>query len=76
MGINKVEGLLELVGHEFWVWPCLGGGTISLKFRQFKSAVCDAFGMIFALGVHEGCGLLCGVLGHWGYLIWPFGLFG
>ena len=35
------------MGHEFWVWPCLGGGTGSLKFRQFKSAVCDAFGVIF-----------------------------
>ena len=47
--INKVEGWLDLVGHEFWVWPCLGGGTASLKLRQFKSAVCDAFGVIFAL---------------------------
>ena len=26
------------------------GGTASLKFRQFKSAVCDAFG-VFSLGV-------------------------
>ena len=51
LGINKVEGWLDLVGHEFWVWPCLGGGTASLKFRQFKSAVCDAFGVIiFVLG--------------------------
>ena len=38
------------MGHEFWVWPCLGGVTVSLKFRQFKSAVCDAFGVIFVLG--------------------------
>ena len=35
------------MGHTFWVWPCLGGGTTSLKFRQFKSAVCDAFGVIY-----------------------------
>ena len=52
------------MGHEFWAWPCLGGGTASLKFRQFKSAVCDAFGMIFVFGVCEGCGLFCGVSGH------------
>ena len=38
------------MGHEFWVWPCLGGGTASLKFRQFKSGVCDAFGVIFRFG--------------------------
>ena len=29
------------------MWPCLGEGTASLKFRQFKSAVCDAFGVVF-----------------------------
>ena len=52
------------MGHEFRVWPCLGGGTASLKFRQFRSAVCDAFGVIFVLGVFWGCSLLCGVLGH------------
>ena len=52
------------MGHELWVWPCLGGGTASLKFRQFKSAVCDAFGVIFVLGACEGCGLFCGVSGH------------
>ena len=38
------------MGHEFWVWPCLGGGTASVKFRQFKSAVCDAFGVFFCFG--------------------------
>ena len=52
------------MGHEFWVWPCLGGGTASLKFRQFKSAVCDAFGVIFCFGGLWGCSLLCGVSGH------------
>ena len=46
------------------MWPCLGGGTASLKFRQFKSAVRDALGVIFVLGVCEGCGLFCGVSGH------------
>ena len=61
MGINKVEGWLDLVGHEFWVWPCLGGGTASLKFRQFKSAVCDAFGVIFVFG-----GPVRGVVCLWG----------
>ena len=52
------------MGHEFRVWLCLGGGTASLKFRQFKSTVCDAFGVIFILEVHGGCSLLCGMLGH------------
>ena len=64
LGINKVGGWLDLVGHEFRVWLCLGGGTASLKFRQFKSAVCDAFGVIFILEVCGGVVLLCGVLGH------------
>ena len=51
------------MGHEFWVWPCLGWGTASLKFRQFKSAVCDAFGVVFVLGACEGCGLFVGCQG-------------
>ena len=46
---NKVRGWPDLVGHEFWVWSTLVGGTASLKFRQFKSAVCDAFGVILFL---------------------------
>ena len=46
LGINKVGGWLDLVGHKFWVWFTLGVGTASLKFRQFKSAVCDAFRVI------------------------------
>ena len=54
------------MGHEFWVWPCLGGGTASLKFRQFKSAVCDAFGVVFCFGWPVGV-VVClwgvGVLG-------------
>ena len=36
------------------MWPCFGGGTASLKFRQFKSAVFDAFGVIFVLEVCGG----------------------
>ena len=53
------------MGHEFWMWPYLGGGTASLKFRQFESAVCDAFGVIFIFfGSLRGCSLLCGVSGH------------
>ena len=40
---NKVVSWPDLVGHEFWVWSSLGASTVSLKFRQFKSAVCDAF---------------------------------
>ena len=74
------------MGHEFWVWPCLGGGTASLKFRQFKSAVCDAFGVVFCFGGLWG-GVVClvGCLGirvtcfgplgclidGWGLVIWP-----
>ena len=53
--------------YEFWVWPCLGGGTASLKFRQFKSVVCDAFGVILCFGGFVGgggCSLLCRMLGH------------
>ena len=52
---NKVGGWLDLVGHEFWVWSTLDGGTASLKFRQFKSAVCDAFGVILFLRSLLGC---------------------
>ena len=63
LGINKIEGWLDLVGCELWVWPCLGGGTASLKFRQFKSAVCDAFGVIFVLG---------GLWGVW-FVLWGVG---
>ena len=70
------------MGHEFRVWLCLGGGIASLKFRQFKSAVCDAFGVVFILEVH-GCVWFAswdvGVLGllalvfcvvGWGLVIW------
>ena len=46
---SKVGGWLNLVGHEFWVWASLGRGTVSLKFTQFISAVCDAFGVILFL---------------------------
>ena len=36
-------------------------GTASLKFRQFNSAVCDAFGVFwFWGGVSMGCSLLGG----------------
>ena len=72
------------MGHEFWVWPCLGGGTANLKFRQFKSAVCDAFGVIFVLevcggvvclvgcwGIRVTCfGILCCLIDGWGLVIW------
>ena len=72
------------MGHEFWVWPCLGGGTASLKFSQFKSAVCDAFGVISVLevcggvvclmgcrGIRVTCvGLLCCLIDGWGLVIW------
>ena len=86
LGINKVEGWLDLVEHEFWVWPCLGRGTASLKLRQFKSAVCDAFGVIFVLGGPvRGVVCLWGVealellalnllgclINGWGFVIWP-----
>ena len=43
------------------MWPYLCGGTASLKFRQFNSAVCDTFGVFWFLGgVCMGCGLLGG----------------
>ena len=69
MEISKVEGWLGPMGYEFWVWPYWGGVTASLKFRQFKSAVCDAFGVILCFGGLRGCSLLCRVLGHWSYLL-------
>ena len=60
-------------------------GAASLRFRQFKSAVCDAFGVIFVLGACEGCSLFMGCQGirvtcfglfgclidGWGLVIWP-----
>ena len=63
MGISKVEDWLGPMGYEFLVWPYLGGGTASLKFRQFKSAVCDAFGVILCFGGFAG-GVACFV-GCW-----------
>ena len=63
------------MGHEIWVWPCLDGGTASLKFRQFKSAVCDAFGVVFCFGwLVVGVVCLWGV-GALGLLALAFGLF-
>ena len=57
LGLGKVSGWYDWEKLEFWVWPYLCGGTASLKFRQFKSAVCDAFG-VFCLGwVCVGCAL-------------------
>ena len=42
----------------------LCGGTASLKFRQFNSAVCDAFGVFLVLfGFVGGCGLFGGCRG-------------
>ena len=31
------------------MWTNLCGGTANLKFRQFNSAVCDAFGVIWVV---------------------------
>ena len=43
------------------MWPYLCEGTASLKFRQFNSAVCDAFGNSFLFyGVCGGCSLFGG----------------
>ena len=45
------------------MWPYLCGGTASLKFRQFNSAVCDAFGVFWFWGrVCMGCSLLGGCM--------------
>ena len=55
------------------MWPCFGRGTASLKFRQFKSAVCDAFGVVFVLGSLWGCSLF---MGCWGVRVTCFGLLG
>ena len=59
---NKVGGWPDLVKHGFWVWSSLGVGTVSLKFRQFKSAVCDAFWGDFVLW---GCSLLVWFVEDW-----------
>ena len=62
LGINKVGGWCDLVGYGFWVWPYLCGGTVSLKFRQINSAVCDAFGVFFCFrGFARGVVNLVGV---------------
>ena len=63
------------------MWSTLDGGTASLKFRQFTSAVCDAFGVILFLRSLRGCSLLCrglqemwllcGVLGLRATCFWP-----
>ena len=42
------------------MWPYLCGGTASLKFRQFNSAVCHAFGVFLFYGVYGGCSLFGG----------------
>ena len=47
---SKVWGWYDCGTLNVWVWPCLGGGITSLKFMQFKSAVCDAL-EVFHLGV-------------------------
>ena len=41
------------------MWSTLDVGTASLKFRQSKSAVCDAFVVILFLRRLRGCSLLC-----------------
>ena len=47
LSLNKVGGWCDLVGLNFWVWLYLCGGTANFKFRQFTSAVYDAFGVVF-----------------------------
>ena len=46
--MSKVKVYSDLVVLGLWVWSNLCGVTASLKFRQFNSAVCDAFGMYLA----------------------------
>ena len=43
--LGKVYRWYDWGELQFWVWLYLCGGTASLKFRQFKSAVCDAYGV-------------------------------
>ena len=50
-----------------------GEGTTSLKFRQFESAVFDAFGVIFVL---EVCGGVVCFAGCRGVRVTCFGLLG
>ena len=58
LSLNKVGGWCGLVELKFWVWPYLCGGTASLKFRQFNSAVCDAFGVFFLGGFRVFAGVV------------------
>ena len=55
------------------MWSRLGAGTASLKFRQFKSAVCDAFGVILFLRSLQGCSLLCRGLREMWFALWGAG---
>ena len=62
-------------------------GTASLKFRQFKSAVCDAFwgdfdflrscgGVVCLFGICGAWGLPCEMLGFLGYLFFDLCIVG
>ena len=51
-------------------------GTASLKFRQFKSAVSDALGVVMFLSSLRGCSLLMGVCRRWGFALWDAGVLG
>ena len=56
------------------MWSSLGAGTASLKFRQFKSAVCDAFwdDLVFLRSL-RGCSLLCRGLRDMWFALWGAG---
>ena len=58
------------------MWSNLGAGTASLKLRQFKSAVCDAFGVILFLRSLWECTLLCRGLREMRFALWDAGVLG
>ena len=42
LGLSKVWGMVVIGVGDFYLELAWCGGPVSLKFRQFKSAVCDA----------------------------------
>ena len=51
------------------MWASLGVGIVSLKFRQFISAGCDAFGVILFLVGFAGVYVVLGGCWAWNNLL-------